>query len=89
MKSRYYWQRLRTGPKSGTYRIQDRVLEIHIAECSFKENAELICGALNHISLPLYPVPALQAATNVNSKPSPDSTRHGVHDPHTFDAPGR
>lgn len=45
--SRYYYQRLRAGPKSGSYRIQDRVLGHHIAECTFRENAELISGALN------------------------------------------
>jgi len=43
--NRYYWTRLRTGPQAGSYRIQDRQLDIYIAGCQYKENAELIVGA--------------------------------------------
>lgn len=45
---RYYLSRRPAQPEGGVWKIFDRVLDIRIASCDFKENAELIVSALNH-----------------------------------------
>lgn len=47
MNPRYYFSRKPSQAEGGPYKIFDRVLDIRIASCDFKENAELICTTLN------------------------------------------
>lgn len=47
MNQRYYFSRKPGQPDGGVYKIYDRVLDVRIASCDFKENAELICTTLN------------------------------------------
>lgn len=47
MSQRYYFFRKSGQPDGGVYKIHDRVLDVRIASCDFKENAVLICTTLN------------------------------------------
>lgn len=47
MTQRYYFSRKPSQTEGGVYKIFDRVLDIRIASCDFKENAELLVTAAN------------------------------------------
>lgn len=49
MNQRYYFSRKPSQLEGGAYKIFDRVLDLRVASCDFKENAELLCRAANEL----------------------------------------
>lgn len=49
MTQRYYFSRRPTQPEGGVYKIFDRTLDLRVASCDFKENAELLVTAANSV----------------------------------------